>query len=93
MVTQSQYTESLKSVLLYYRDERLQIILDRIKERPFEQIVEIEDIESEESPEDLLISSFKILEKRQRDELKSDMRIVWDGYKSIIETVRINQKL
>jgi translation initiation factor 3 subunit A len=40
-----------------------------------------------------LISSFRIDEKRLRDELKNNMRIVWDGYKSIIETVKINQRL
>jgi hypothetical protein len=67
MVAQSQYAESLKSVLLYYRDERLRAILDKIELRPLNEITEIEDIESEESPEDLLISSFKIEEKRQRD--------------------------
>lgn len=93
MLTQQQYTDSLKTVLEYYRNKRLSIILEEIEKRPLQECKDIEDIESEESPENLLISSFRIDEKRQRDDLKNNMRIVWDGYKSIIETVKINQRL
>jgi translation initiation factor 3 subunit A len=33
-------------------------------------------------------------ERRKREiEVRNKLRIVWDGYKSIVETVRVNQKL
>jgi uncharacterized membrane-anchored protein YitT (DUF2179 family) len=60
MLTQSQYTDSLKSVLEYYRNKRLELIIREIEKRPLQEIIDIEDIENEESPEDLLISSFRI---------------------------------
>lgn len=34
MVTQNQYTDSLKSVLEYYRDKKLEVLLKDIEKRP-----------------------------------------------------------
>lgn len=40
-----------------------------------------------------MFDSFDIVARKDDNELKSNMRIVWNGYKSIIETVKSNSKL
>ena len=36
MLTQLQYTDSLKTVLEYYRNKRLEVILKEIEKRPLQ---------------------------------------------------------
>ena len=51
------------------------------------------NIEVEETSSEIILSSFTPEVKNQREEIKTNLKIVWDGYKAIIDTVRVNQKL
>lgn len=94
-VTQNLYSESLNDVLAYFRDKKISKILDDIVAKyDIEALKNLDNIEEEEPlGGDLLFDSFNIAERRGDNELKANMRIVWNGYKSIIETVKSNSKL
>lgn len=69
------------------------IFNQKIKNYPEETIIALPDFESEESPEELIYISAGGKEKSERDEIKSLLRLKWECYKSIIETVKTNKKL
>lgn len=51
------------------------------------------NIEEDEASSEIILSSFSPDEKNKREEIREKLRIVWDGFKAIIDTVRVNQRL
>ncbi len=56
-------------------------------------IADIPDIENDEASSEIILFSFKPQEREMKENLKNKLKIVWEGYKSIIDTVKVNQKL
>ena len=93
-VTQGQYSESLKDVLEHFRDRKLEVILDEeIREEDIPLIRGLLNIEVEDPSPERIVESLEPEVKQRRDQLRSKLRVVWEGYKSIVETVRVNQRL
>jgi hypothetical protein len=93
-VTQNQHPDSLKSILEYYRDNKLQKILDeQIPRDCLEFMREMRSIEDDEASSEVIISSFNPEVKNKREEIRTNLRTVWEGYKAIVDTVRFNHKL
>lgn len=93
-ITQGQYSESLQCVLEYYRDNKLETILDEeFKEGDLEIIKALPNIESEDPSPEIIFQSIDPEKVRREMDIKNKLKIVWEGYKSIVETVRVNQKL
>ena len=93
-ITQNQHPESLKGVLEYYRDKKLEEILEDetlASQLPF--IRDMPDIETDEASSEIIFSSFQSEHKNEREDIKGKLKLVWEGYKAIIDTVRVNQKL
>lgn len=47
----------------------------------------------EEPPEDLMVLALNPENKKNQDKIKQLLRLLWDTYKNIIETIKINKKL
>lgn len=51
------------------------------------------NIETEEPSPEIILESMNPEKKKREAYIRTKLRIVWEGYKSIVETVRVNQKL
>ena len=56
-------------------------------------IIKMPDIESDEASTQVIFSSFQPEEKEILVNLKNKLKIVWEGYKNIVEIVKVSQKL
>jgi translation initiation factor 3 subunit A len=93
-ITQGQYSESLKCVLEYYRDEKLESILDEeIPKESLEVIRALPNIETESPSVEIIMRSMHTDKVKNDMEIRNKLKIVWEGYKSIVDTVKVNQKL
>lgn len=92
-ITQNQHPDSLKSILEYYRDDKLQHILEEgIEEDSLDYIRSMRSIESDEASSEIILSSFNPAIKNKREEIIMNLKTVWEGYKVIIDTIRFNHK-
>lgn len=89
-MSQQANISSLEIVIQYYCDEVEKIFERRIVNEDFSHI---QDIESESSPEEMLLFSIDLDAKIKSNELKSNLNLLWSCYKNIIEIVKINNKL
>lgn len=51
------------------------------------------NIENDDPSQEIIIESIDPEKKKKEMQIKNKLKIVWEGYKSIVETVRVNQKL
>lgn len=93
-ITQNHHTDSLKHILEYFRDVKLQGIIDEnLPGDILEFVRNMTNIEEDEASSEIILSSFDPENKNKREEIREKLKIVWDGYKAIIDTVRVNQRL
>jgi len=80
--------------LEHYRDTKLENILDEdISKEDINIIRALPNIENEEPSTEIIMQSMHTDVVKREMEIRNKLRIVWEGYKSIVETVRVNQKL
>lgn len=66
-ITQSQHPDSLRHILEYYRDSKLEVILeDSIKDDDLEFVRSMPNIEEDEASSEIIISSFSPETKNKR---------------------------
>lgn len=93
-VTQNQHPDSLKTILEYYRDNKLQQILDEeIPKESTDSIRDMKSVEDDESSSEIIISSFSPDVKSKKEWIRVNLKTVWEGYKTIVDTVRLNHKM
>lgn len=84
---------SLENILLFYRDKMEALFQEKLSKYNEGKLIEMEDIDNEDSPENLFLMSIDLKGKCEREEIRSHMKNLWDAYKTIIEIVRTNNKL
>ena len=47
----------------------------------------------EQASSDIIISSFSPDMKSKKETIRANLKIVWEGYKTIVDTVRLNHKM
>lgn len=92
-MSQTSNINSLELILLYYRDRMESLFNEKVKKFSEAKLIEMEDLDNEDSPESLFLMSIDLQSKCEREEIKSVMKNLWDAYKIIIEIVRTNNKL
>lgn len=93
MAQSSNIINSLETILNYYRDKMEALFQEKLSKYSEKKLIEIEDIDNEDSPENLFLISIDPKSKCEREEIKTFMKSLWDAYKTIIEIVRTNNKL
>jgi len=92
-MSQTSNINSLELIIIYYRDRMESLFYEKLARFSEGKLIEMEDIDNEDSPENLFLTSIDLKSKCEREEIKSFMKNLWDSYKIIIEIVRTNNKL
>lgn len=84
-ITQGQYSESLKYVLEHYRDKKLETILDEeITTADLPIIRALPNIEIDEPSPEIILDSLHPEVKQRQTQVRNKLKLVWEGYKSIV---------
>ena len=92
-MSQTSNINSLELILIYYRDKMEGLFYEKLSRFSEGKLMEMEDIDNEDSPENLFLISIDVRSKCEREEIKCFMKNLWDAYKVIVEIVRTNNKL
>ncbi|EGR27827.1 hypothetical protein IMG5_188540 [Ichthyophthirius multifiliis] len=93
-LTQVQYANSLENVLLHIKNEVEKLFARKIQHYDFEEVKQNPDIDSEDPEDTNLMTSNLTIEQKQREiQIKNVLKIIYEIYKMIIETVKVHKKL